>query len=69
MEREERRRRGAGDGDASVLARIDPGGEMEPLWEEREMLQFRSEGAYGKRPPACASADDGTYHKMKIPIV
>lgn len=45
MEREEQRRmgrrKGAGDGDASVLARIDPGGKIDPLREEGEMPQLR----------------------------
>ena len=38
------------DGNASVLARIDPGGEIDPLREEGEMPQLRPDSAYGKTP-------------------
>ena len=34
-------KREMGDGNASVLARIDPGGEIDPLREEGEMPQLR----------------------------
>ena len=45
-------KREMGDGNASVLARIDPGGEIDPLrtCEEGELPQLRPECAFGKTP-------------------